>query len=120
MSKKILIIEDEQTLVKALMDSLMAVGHEVEVAIDGEQGWQKLQESKPDLVLLDLILPKMDGFTLLSKMKEDEKLKDIPVVVLTNLSDVTDKVMKLGASEYLIKSDHTMKDIEEIIKRKLK
>ena len=120
MSKKILIIEDEQTLVKALMDSLKDDNYKIETAIDGEEGWRKANEFKPDLVLLDLILPKMDGFALLSKMKASQELKDIPVVILTNLSDVADRCTELGAVECLIKSDESIDKIRERIKAMMK
>ena len=119
MAKKILIIEDEQTLVKALLEGLKDDKYKVEVAIDGEEGWHKIQEFKPDLVLLDLILPKMDGFALLNKIKADENLKNTPVMVLTNLSDVTDKVVRMGAAECLIKSDESIERIRSKVKNRL-
>ncbi len=93
MPKKILIIEDEQTLVKALTQAIKEKGYELAVAIDGEEGWEKINAFQPDLILLDLILPKMDGFSLLRKMRENNLTTKIPVVVMTNLSDVGDKVI---------------------------
>ncbi|HRY63697.1 MAG TPA: response regulator [Patescibacteria group bacterium] len=120
MSKKILIIEDEQTLVKALEQVLKEQGYKVEVAIDGEEGWQKITSFEPNLILLDLILPKMDGFSVLRKMKENNLTDKIPVVVITNLSDVGDKVLSLGAVDCLIKSDLSVDDIQGVIEKKLK
>lgn len=119
MAKRILIIEDEQTLIKAMLDSFEGEKYEIEVAVDGEEGWQKAQEFKPDIVLLDLILPKMDGFTLLSKIKEDKELKDVPVVILTNLSDVTERCTELGAVECMVKSDESVDSIRAKVKARL-
>ena len=115
-----LIIEDEQTLVKALIESLKEDKYKIEVALDGEDGWQKMKDIKPDLVLLDLILPKMDGFALLAKIKADEELRKIPVMILTNLSDVTDKCTQLGAVECLVKSDESIEHIRNKVKDRLK
>lgn len=117
--KKILIIEDEQTLIKALVQSLGESGYKIETAEDGEEGIKKIKSFKPDLVLLDLILPKMDGFSVLAEMKKDPKLSDIKVIVLTNLSDVADKVLKMGASDCLIKSDFSVDQIKKAIYSKL-
>ena len=119
MAKKILIIEDEQTLVKALIDSFKEDKYKIEIAVDGEDGWQKAQELKPDLILLDLILPKMDGFALLAKIKRNDELKDIPVVILTNLSDVADKCQEMGAVECLVKSNESIDDIRNKIRETL-
>lgn len=120
MGKKILIIEDEQTLSKALMDVFSKENYKLEIAIDGEDGWEKAQEIKPDLIMLDLILPKMDGFVLLQKLKANNRLKNIPVIILTNLSEVTDKCERLGAEVCLVKSDHSMDDIKKIVMGALK
>ncbi len=120
MHKKILIIEDEQTITKALATELTeGNGFKIETASDGQQGWEKAKELKPDLIVLDLILPKLDGFSVLQKIKSNEETKNIPIVVLTNLSDVHDKVRQLGAEECLIKSDSTMDDIKTKIKNQL-
>ena len=120
MAKKILVIEDEQTLVKALEQMIKEQGYEISVAIDGEEGWEKINSFQPDLILLDLILPKMDGFSVLRKMKENNLTGKIPVVVMTNLSDVGEKVMSLGATNCLIKSDLSVDDIQSVVKEKLK
>ena len=120
MAKKILIIEDEQTLVRALEQMLKEKGYETSVATDGEEGWEKINSFNPDLILLDLILPKMDGFSVLHKMKENNLTDNIPVVVMTNLSDVSEKVMSLGATNCLIKSDLSVDDIQGVVQEKLK
>jgi len=116
--KKILIIEDEQTLCHAL-EELLSPDYEVDIAIDGEAGLEKLKSFKPDLVLLDLILPKMDGFSVMHKMKQEQATKNIPTLVLSNLSDVTDKIKQLGGEECMVKSDYSMEDIKNKIKQHL-
>ena len=117
--KKILIIEDEQTLIKALLEGFKEDKYEVEVAYDGEEGLEKVKQFKPDLILLDLILPKIDGFTLLNKIRQDGEGKDVPVVVLTNLADVADKCTQMGASECLVKSDETIDNVRNVVKQRL-
>jgi DNA-binding response OmpR family regulator len=116
MAKKILIIEDEQTLIKALLDSFGGNGYEVETALDGEEGWKKMKANRPDLILLDLILPKMDGFELLNKIKKDDEVKNVPVVILTNLSDVTNRCEELGAKHCFVKSDESIDNIKKAVK----
>ena len=100
------------------------VGHIVVNAYDGEKGLELAQEAAPDLILLDLILPKMDGFSVLEKLKGDQKTKDIPVIVLTNLESVDDveKVIGLGATTYLVKANYDLNDIagkiNEVLRQK--
>ncbi len=122
-NKKILIIEDEATLQKTLNDLLSQEGYEVLSAVDGEKGLELVFEKNPDLVLLDIILPKMDGFEILKKIKENKDTAQIPVIILTNLSGVNDiqKALNLGATTYLVKADFHLNDvlnkIEEIFKK---
>jgi len=85
MAKKILIIEDEKTLRFLLAQYLRADGFEVEEAVDGEEGLKKMKENKPDLVLLDLILPTIHGFEVLTQIKKDPLLESVPVMILSNL-----------------------------------
>jgi len=110
---KILFIEDETALQKTLSAVMEQAGHTVVNAYDGEKGLELAQEAAPDLILLDLILPKMDGFSVLEKLKGDEKTKSIPVIVLTNLESVDDveKVIGLGATTYLVKANYDLDDI---------
>jgi len=116
--KKVLFIEDEPSLQKALSLSLKAQGFDVLSAFDGESGLSMVKESKPDLVLLDLILPKMDGFTVLEELKKMPETKDMPVIVLTNLDDTEDvqRVLDLGATNYLIKASYNTEDIAGKVK----
>src|SRR5437867_3643718 len=97
--KKILFIEDEPALQKTLGTILSRQGFEVIAALDGEAGMRLAKQKKPDLILLDLILPRIDGFELLKKFKADAETSAIPVIVLTNLEGATDvqKVLELGA-----------------------
>ena len=119
---KILFIEDEISLQTTLGGALKEVGFEIENAYDGEAGLKAAQTSKPDLILLDLILPKMDGFQVLKDLKSGAGTKDIPVIVLTNLESADDvgKVIALGATTYLVKSNYELGDIVEKIKEILK
>ena len=116
--KKVVFIEDEPGLQKSLSMALKAQEIDVHSAFDGETGFNLIGEVKPDLVLLDLILPKMDGFTVLEKMKESEELNKIPVIILTNLEDTDDiqRVVGLGATNYLIKANYNVQDISSKVK----
>lgn len=88
-------------------------------ALDGEIGLSIAKEKNPDLILLDLILPRKDGFEVLKALKEDEKTKDIPVIVLTNLESVQDveKALELGATTYLVKANYNLTEVLEKIRQ---
>ncbi len=122
MAKKILFVEDEPTLQKAVGEILTQEGFQVFSALDGEKGLELIKKEKPDLILLDLILPKKDGFEVLKEMKENEELKNIPVIVLTNLEGMGDveKALSLGATTYLIKANYELDDVVNKIKETLK
>ncbi|MBD3311551.1 MAG: response regulator [Candidatus Magasanikbacteria bacterium] len=118
--KKILVAEDEKPMARALELKLTSAGFSVSVAYDGADALEKMSKNKYDLLLLDLVMPKKDGFTVLEEMKE--KGIKIPVIVATNLSQDGDKekTKQLGASEYLVKSDVPISDVIEIVKKTLK
>jgi len=120
--KKILFIEDEPSLQKAISEVLTQEGFKVLSAPDGEEGLKSAKAEGPDLILLDLILPKKDGFEVLKELKADEKMKDIPVIVLTNLEGVGDveKALELGATTYLVKANYKLEDVVRKIKDFLK
>jgi DNA-binding response OmpR family regulator len=120
--KRILVVEDETTLQKVLADVLLEESFEVEVASNGEDGLKAATEKKPDLILLDIILPKKDGFEVLQELKRDPKTKMLPVILLTNLSDPNDiqRAIDLGAKTYLVKSEYQLKDVVEKVKETLK
>ena len=105
-----------------ISQKLLQEGYEIVAAVDGEEGIKKTKEKKPDLILLDLILPGIDGFGVLSKIKEDPALSQIPVIILSNLGQKEDieKGLQLGAVDYLIKAHFTPGEIIEKIKKFLK
>ena len=119
--KKILIIEDEATLLKALTEFLITEGLEIISAMDGEKGLEMAKKELPDLILLDIILPKKDGYEVLDEVKKDEKTKNIPVILLTNLEspEDIDKAFEKGASTYLVKSNYKLEEIVKKIKETL-
>lgn len=119
--EKIVFVEDETTLQKMLAVALKEAGYSVIAASDGEAGLAAVRSEKPDLVLLDLILPKMDGFTVLGEIKKDEATAHIPVIVLTNLESAEDvgKVVALGATTYLVKANYDLPDIVAKVKEVL-
>lgn len=120
MPQNILIIEDDRFLRELIARKLGNEGYNISEAIDGEDGIKKIQEEKPDLVLLDLILPGIDGFDVLSRMKEnpDESVSKIPVIILSNLGQREDveRGLKLGAVDFLIKAHFTPGEIIEKVK----
>ncbi|MEK7542115.1 MAG: response regulator [Patescibacteria group bacterium] len=118
---KILLIEDDKFLRELIIQKLGKEGYEVTEAPEGEEGLLKMKKEKPDLVLLDLILPGIDGFEVLSRMKKDPNLASIPVIILSNLGqrDDVQKGMDLGAEDYLIKAHFTPGEIVDRIKAAL-
>ena len=121
MPKLILFIEDEPTLQKTLGRALEQEGYEVQSALDGQSGLALVKRIKPNLILLDLILPKMDGFAVLKELKKDPDVKEIPVIVLTNLESPQDieKALSEGATNYLVKANYELNDVVKKIKELL-
>lgn len=119
--KTILLIEDESALQKTLGDVLSQEGFEILSALDGEVGLRLATERHPDVILLDLILPKANGFDVLKSLKGQEGTKNIPVVVLTNLESMADiqRALDLGATTYLVKSNYTLQEVVEKVKQAL-
>ena len=120
-AKKILFIEDESALQITFGNMLTKQGYEMIKAMDGRTGLDLAKEKKPDLILLDLILPKMDGFGVLKGLKEDEETKDIPVIILTNLENTGDvqRALEIGAMTYLTKANYTLTEILKKIEKVL-
>ena len=116
--QKILLIEDDEILSKVLNEELKELGFDIIQSFDGEDGLKKITDVKPDLVLLDLILPKKHGFDVLEEMKSNSEVKDIPVIILTMLGRDEDikKGLQLGANDYIVKSQHAVSEIVEKIK----
>jgi len=119
--KKILIIEDESALQRTLGDTLRKEGYEISAALDGESGLRLAQTQKPDLILLDLILPRLNGFEVLKQLKSAEDTKEIPVIVLTNLEAMEDieRALDSGATTYLVKAQYSLEEVVEKIKKTL-
>ncbi len=120
--KKILFIEDEETLQRTFGDVLQREKYEVVKALDGKIGLRLAKSEKPDLIILDLVLPKMLGFEVLKALKKDKETKDIPVLILTNLERPKDveQALNLGATTYLVKTNYALEEVIDKIKKVLK
>jgi DNA-binding response OmpR family regulator len=120
--KKILIIEDDKFLRELISRKLVSENYTPVEAKDGEEGLKKIKDEHPDLVLLDLILPGIDGFEVLAQAKQNPKVAEIPVIILSNLGqrDDVEKGMTLGAADFLIKAHFTPQEIISKIKYVLK
>ena len=118
----IVLVEDDRFLHELLVDKLVREGFRVEAAYDGDSGLQLVKAVKPRLVLLDILLPGIDGFEFLAIIKKDEEVKHIPIIVLSNLGqrEEVDRALSLGAGDYLVKAnfapDEILKKIEEVLK----
>ena len=115
---KILIVEDEEVLSKVLQEKLEKDGDEVALAADGEEAVTRAKSFSPDVIVLDLLLPKRSGFEVLQILKADQVLKAIPVIVVSNLGEDSDikRALSLGAADYYVKSEHPINEIIEKIK----
>ncbi|MEI7792772.1 MAG: response regulator [Candidatus Berkelbacteria bacterium] len=118
-TKLLLIVEDEDSVVYALSEKFnLTEGVKVIFASNGVDGLKKALEEKPDLILLDIILPEMDGIEMLEKLREDDWGKNVEVIILSNLSDPDSekKARTLGVTQYIIKADC---EIEDVVKKAL-
>ncbi len=115
---KVLVVEDDKFLQKILLMKFGAEGFDVRGAADGEDAIKQMLAEKPSLVLLDLILPKMNGFEVLTEMKTNPNMRDVPVIVLSNLGQEEDinRARQLGAIEFLIKSNLSIQEVVQKIK----
>ncbi len=118
MKSKILLIEDDAVLAKVVYEELTDAGFEVFQAYDGEEGLKMAGEKHPDLILLDILLPKKNGFEVLTVLKKDPEMQRIPVALLTMLGSDDDikKGLQLGAADYIVKSQHALPEIVEKVK----
>jgi DNA-binding response OmpR family regulator len=116
--QKILLVEDDVFVSDIYQTKLGEVGFNVAVADNGVEAIKKLEQEIPDIVLLDIVMPYMDGIDVLKKMKENELWKKIPVIILTNLSqkEEVDEGLELGADDYLIKSHFTPSEVVAKVK----
>lgn len=109
----ILIVEDEDFLIRVLEDNLVAEGYAVDIAKNGEEAIAKIGEKKPGLVLLDILMPKRDGFYVLEEIKKNPEYKLIPVIILSNLGEdvAIKRALKMGADDYFVKSQHPIQEV---------
>lgn len=119
--KKILIVEDELALLYALASQFDKKEFKVLQAVDGAEGLQTALKSHPDLILLDLLMPKMDGMSMLRELRKDSWGKDVKVIILTNLSDAEkiDEALKQGTYDFLVKKDWNITQVLEKVKTSL-
>ena len=119
---KVLIIEDDEFLRSLTAKRLEKEGYAVEVGVDGESGVAVAESKKPDLILLDLLLPGLDGFEVLKRVRSNEALKETPVIIFSNLGQKEDieRAKGLGANDFLIKANFTLDDVVGKIKSFLK
>jgi DNA-binding response OmpR family regulator len=120
--KKILVVEDDPMINSMYKTKFKVAGFEVFTADNGVTGLELVKKEKPDIVMLDVMLPQLDGFSVLEQIKKDETTKDIPVIMLTNLGTDEDKAKgaRMGALDYLVKASLTPGQISEKIKQILK
>jgi len=118
-AKSILLVEDDALLVDIYSTKLQLSGFEVRVVDNGDKVFAEVKKKKPDLVLLDIVLPHMDGWDILQRLNKMDEMKDVPIVILSNLGqkEEVEKGLRLGAAKYLIKAYHTPSEIvQEVTK----
>lgn len=115
---KLLVVEDERPMSLALKEKFEREGFEVSIESNGNQALQRAKELKPDVILLDILLPGIDGLTMLKQLREDDWGKGVPVIILSNLSDdeKLKESLELHAANYLIKSNWMINDVVEQVK----
>ena len=118
---RILVVEDEKKIASFIKRGLKEKNYSVDVAFNGDRGLSLAEINPYDLIVLDIILPKMNGFEVLDALRKDENLKSVPVIILTNLEtmDNIEKAINNGACSYLVKSNYTLNEIVEKIKQSL-
>lgn len=122
MSGTVTIVEDEQAISQMYRIKLEAEGYEVFTAENGAKGLEVIQQHRPDVVLLDIMMPEMTGDVMLKKLRESDWGKDIKVIILTNVSEeeAMKKVKELGVSDFVIKAQSTPHQVLDVVKRVLK
>lgn len=115
--KKILLIEDEELIIKLLQKKLTALGFDVTLAMDGEEGMAKMKQTAPDLVLLDIIMPRMGGFEVMDLVRKDPALAKIPIIIISNSGQPLEleRARKMGAVDWLVKAEFDPKEVVEKI-----
>ncbi len=119
--KKILLVEDEETLIRMYEEKFERAGFKVKVARTAEEGIEMIMGERPDLVILDIILPNKNGIYFLEKIREDKSLNDLPIIVFSNYDnpEAEKAVKKLGVDDYIIKANHDPEEIIKAIEEKL-
>lgn len=120
MPKKILLVEDEEIMIDLLQRKLKEEGYEVLLAGDGEEGLKKMRQERIDLVLLDIVMPKLGGFEVMEEMNKEPELRKIPVVIISNSGQPVelDRAKELGVKDWLIKTDFDPKEvIDKVVKQ---
>lgn len=120
--KKVLVVEDDKFLGNAYKAGFEGEGLQVEIAFDGEDALAAVERFSPDVILLDILIPKIDGFEVLARLKSDQKTKHIPVIIASNLGQQQDieRGLELGASDYIVKSESSVTEILLKLKTLLK
>ncbi|MFA6338626.1 MAG: response regulator [Candidatus Paceibacterota bacterium] len=115
---RVLITEDEEFLVRALKDNLESEGCVIDVALNGEEAIEQIRKQRPNLILLDLLMPKRDGFYVLGEVRKNPEWKLIPIIVLSNLGGDAEikKALDMGADDYFVKSQHPIEEVIEKVK----
>ncbi len=119
--KKIIIIEDEETLLNLLDKKLNQEGYQVDLARDGQEGLEKIKTNSPDLILLDIVMPKMGGFEVMEELRKDQELRNIPIIIISNSGQPVelDRAKELGVVDWLIKTDFNPQEVVDKIKKHL-
>ena len=119
--KKILVVEDEELIGDLLQRKLLQEGYYASVAKDGEEALKQIREEKPDIILLDIVLPRLNGFEVLAELKEDEALRQIPVIIISNSGQPAEieKAKELGVRDWLVKTEFDPQEVLEKVKRQI-
>ncbi len=119
---RVVLVEDDEILSAMYDEALSLMGFSVGVAKSGQEGLRLMEENEPDIVILDIVMLDGDGFFVLRKIRENQKIKNVPVIMHTNLYNESDKAeaLKLGAKEYVIKAQITPKQLAQIVKKYVK
>lgn len=121
MPKKILLIEDDELVYNLLEEKLEKQGYEVLIATDGQKGLDKLEETEPDLILLDMVMPGKNGFEVMEEVQENDQWSETPIIVLSNSGQPVKlkKAKKLGAQDWLIKTEFDPEEVIEKVKKQI-
>jgi len=119
--KKILIVEDEDIIIELLEKKLIQEGYDISIAHNGEEGLKMVKEIKPDIVLLDIVMPKKSGYEVMEEMSKDPELNKIPIIIISNSGQPVelDKAKELGAKDWLIKTEFDPNEVVEKVRKQI-